>query len=80
MGNAGYPSLALEMLIAMRVHEVTPEHIAALRAEGYDDVPEETLIALRVHEVTIDFIRRARRGGHVPDLEELIERRIHGKR
>jgi hypothetical protein len=67
-------------VIAMRIHGVTPEWVQGLADAGYRDLRAEDLIAMRIHGVTPEFARAAMAMGGRPSAEELVTRRIMGRR
>jgi hypothetical protein len=38
-------------LVAMRIHEVTPDYIRSLQAHGMKDLTVDQLVSLRIHGI-----------------------------
>jgi beta-lactamase regulating signal transducer with metallopeptidase domain len=53
---AGLKDLTVDEIIALKIHEVTPEYIQGLRAAGLQANSSE-LVSLKIHEVTPDYVR-----------------------
>jgi hypothetical protein len=68
-----------EMLIAFRVHGVSPEYIAKIEKLGFARPEANQLVAMRVHGVTPEFISEMRsRGLKDLSIDQLINLRVHG--
>jgi beta-lactamase regulating signal transducer with metallopeptidase domain len=65
-------------LIAFRIHGVTPEFIASIRAEGFERPSADDLLALRIHGVTPEYIRAMTAVVGRQPLEDYAAFRIHG--
>jgi len=50
-----------DKLIAFRIHGVTPEFIAGIRAAGLNVVDSDKLIAFRIHGVSPEMVRSLNR-------------------
>lgn len=66
----------VDQLIAMKVHDITPEYITSMRDAGLE-IDADSLIALKVHEVTPDYIRAMRVEGFEPSADDLIAMKVH---
>jgi beta-lactamase regulating signal transducer with metallopeptidase domain len=53
---AGLKDLTVDEIIALKIHEVTPEYIQGLRAAGLQANSAE-LVSLKIHEVTPEYVR-----------------------
>ena len=53
---AGLKDLTVDEIIALKIHEVTPEYIQGLRAAGLQANSSE-LVSLKIHEVTPEYVR-----------------------
>lgn len=77
MKAAGLGDVSVDELIALKIHDVTPEQVRAMRDLGLK-IDAENLVAMRIHGVTPDYIREVRAAGLNPDIDQLLEMRIHG--
>jgi beta-lactamase regulating signal transducer with metallopeptidase domain len=59
---AGLKNLTVDEIIALKIHQVTPEYIRALRAAGLEATGPE-LVSLKIHEVTPEFVRELAAAG-----------------
>jgi len=75
----GYTELAVEELLAWKIHGVDGEFIEKLKDLGYTDLDAEKLVALRIHQVTPAFLKQMKDQGF-PELttEQALAFRIHG--
>jgi hypothetical protein len=68
-----------DQLIAFRVHEVTPEYVARVKAAGLGQPDANQLIAMRVHGITPDYIAKMKaRGLKNLSLDRLVDLKVHG--
>jgi beta-lactamase regulating signal transducer with metallopeptidase domain/uncharacterized protein YnzC (UPF0291/DUF896 family) len=77
MKSVGLNDLSLDMLIAMKVQDVTPEYVRELQAQGLHP-DAERLIAMKVQGVTPDYVRDLRQSGLNPNENELIALKVQG--
>jgi bla regulator protein blaR1 len=71
-------AVTAEEMQSFRVHGVTPEFIAAIRALGYGSADPDELVSLRIHGVTPEAIAEMNRIFGKRPLEDHISFRIHG--
>ena len=67
-------------VVAMRIHGVQPDWIKGLADAGYRDLAAPDLVAMRIHGVTPEFARAALAMGGRPSADDLVARRIMGRR
>ncbi len=67
-------------IIAMKIHGVQPDWVRGLSDAGYRNLAASDLIAMRIHGVSPEFARAAMAMGGRPSPNELISRRITGRR
>ncbi len=77
MESVGLTNLDVEHLVALKIHDITPEYIRAVRASGMNPDVEE-LIAIKIHDVTPAYLQEMRALGFDPDLDALIAMKVHG--
>jgi beta-lactamase regulating signal transducer with metallopeptidase domain len=76
MKAAGYANLEVDDLIAMRVHEITPEYVKAIRDMGFSVDPDQ-IVGMKVHDITPEYVREIRALGFKPDADEIIAMKVH---
>jgi len=76
MKAAGYANLDVDELIAMKVHEVTPDYIKAIRDSGFTPDADQ-VIGMKVQGVTPEYIKGIRSLGFKPDADEIIAMKVH---
>src|SRR5579863_9119901 len=75
MKSVGLNDLSLDMLIAMKVQDITPEYVRELQAEGlHPDAGK--LIGMKVQGITPDYVREWHQAGFNPDENELIALKV----
>src|SRR5499426_519442 len=52
-------NLTAESLIRLRMYNVTPEYIEAIKKAGYEDVTALQITELKMHDITPNFIKQA---------------------
>jgi beta-lactamase regulating signal transducer with metallopeptidase domain/uncharacterized protein YnzC (UPF0291/DUF896 family) len=71
--------LTVENLIRLRMYNVTPEYIEAIKKAGYEDVTARQITELKAHDVTPDFIKQAQSmSGEKLSARELVQMKISG--
>jgi beta-lactamase regulating signal transducer with metallopeptidase domain len=71
--------LTVENLIRLRMYNVTPEYIEAIRKAGYEDVTVRQIAELKMHGITPDFIKQAQSmSGEKLSVRELAQMKISG--
>ena len=51
MQGLGYSHPDPDDLIAMRIHDVTPQYIAEMRSRGIKDLSIDKLVSMRIHGI-----------------------------
>jgi hypothetical protein len=69
---------SLDQYLALRIFDVTPDHIHAMQELRSGKITADELVASRVHGVTPDFVREMREAGWDLSFDELVQARIHG--
>jgi beta-lactamase regulating signal transducer with metallopeptidase domain len=77
MKSAGFDNLDVDQLIAFKVHGVTPEYVAQLRALGFKPDADD-VIGMKVQDITPEFVKSMREMGIDPDADQLIALKVHG--
>ena len=57
--RAGYRNLTVDQMIAMKIHDVTPESIAEIKSLGWSATPDQ-LVAFRIHGVNAETVKELR--------------------
>ena len=79
--RAGYGNMDPEDLVQLKALNVTPEYVAAFERMGYRNLPVRTLVQLKALNISPEFVRSVEnRPGEVPPVDELVERKIFGRR
>lgn len=77
MNAAGLESADVDQIIAMRIHDVTPEYVREMRVAGLAaEVP--VLIAMKIHDITPAYAAEIRSLGFKPAPQDLVAMKIHG--
>jgi len=77
MKSVGFDVLDVDLLVALKVHDVTADYVRRLRDAGFDPDADE-VIAMKVHGVTAEDIERARALRSDAELDEVIAMKVHG--
>lgn len=77
--RASFPNIEMDQVVAMRIHNATPEFAQEMSKLGYSNLSAEQLINFRIHGVSPEFIREVGELG-LKNLsaEQLVEFRIFG--
>ncbi len=76
MKTAGLGDLTVDQLIAMKIHNITPEYVRGLHDQGLHPDADD-LVAMRIHGVTPEYIHDVRGLGLNPDQDQLVAMKIH---
>jgi beta-lactamase regulating signal transducer with metallopeptidase domain len=76
MKSVGFDNLDVDDLIALRVHDVTPEWVRAMRATGFE-IDAEQAAAMKSQDVTPEFVAQMRALGFKPDADEIVAMKVH---
>ncbi len=76
MKAAGLGDLTADQLIAMKIHNITPEYVRGLHDEGLHPNADD-LVAMRIHGVTPEYVHDVRGLGLNPDQDQLVAMKIH---
>src|SRR5467141_3227379 len=74
---AGFKSLDVDEIIAMKVQGVTPEYIKAMHDLGLQPTPEE-VVGMRVQGVTPEYVRDMRTVAQNLSIDDLIGMKVQG--
>ncbi|HWW16937.1 MAG TPA: M56 family metallopeptidase [Candidatus Dormibacteraeota bacterium] len=77
MKAAGIGELTVDQLIAMKIHNVTPEYVRGFHELGLHPDADE-LVAMRIHGVSPEYVHDVRGLGLNPDQDQLVAMKIHG--
>jgi len=76
MKAAGFDNLDVDQLIALKVHDVTPEYVRAMRAAGFE-LDADQLAAMKSQDVTPEYVAQIRALGFKPDADEVVAMKVH---
>lgn len=77
----GYSRMDPDDLVQLKALNVTPEYVAAFERLGYRNLPVDKLVQLKALNITPEFVQASGvRPGTSPDVDELVERKIFGRR
>jgi beta-lactamase regulating signal transducer with metallopeptidase domain len=76
MKAAGLGDLSVDQLIAMKIHDITPEYVRGLHDQGLHPHADD-LVAMRIHGVTPEYVHEVRGLGLNPDQDQLVALKIH---
>ena len=76
MKAAGLGDLTADQLIAMKIHNITPEYVRGLHDLGLHPNADD-LVAMRIHGVTPEYVHDVRGLGLNPDQDQLVAMKIH---
>jgi hypothetical protein len=76
MKAAGLGDLSVDQLIAMKIHDITPEYVRGLHDQGLHPNADD-LVAMRIHGVTPEYVHDVRGLGLNPDQDQLVAMKIH---
>jgi hypothetical protein len=74
----GLKDLTVDEIIALKIHQVTPEYIRGLRAAGLEATAPE-LVSLKIHQVTPEFVHELAAAGLTGlRVSEYLAARVQG--
>lgn len=76
MKSVGLDKLDVDQLIALKVHDVTPEYVRAMRAAGFE-LDAEQIAAMKSQDVTPEYVAQIRALGFKPDADEIVGMKVH---
>lgn len=65
-------------LFEMRIHGLTRDYIADMRATGYTNLTARDYIDLKIHGVKTEFVRGLKKAGYDVSAKKIVELAIHG--
>jgi beta-lactamase regulating signal transducer with metallopeptidase domain len=77
MEAAGFKSLDVDEIIAMKVQGVTPEYIKAIRDLGLQPTPDD-IVGMKVQGITPEYIRDMRTVAQNLSVDDLIGMKVQG--
>ena len=77
MKSVGLGDLSIDVLIALKSQDVTPEYVRGLQEQGLHP-DAENLIAMRVQGITPEYVRALRAAGLNPDDGQIIALKVQG--
>jgi beta-lactamase regulating signal transducer with metallopeptidase domain len=77
MKSVGLTDLTVDMLVALKIQDVTPEYVRGLRDQGLHPDAQK-IIAMRVQGVTPEYVQQLRASGLNPDEDHIIALKVQG--
>jgi beta-lactamase regulating signal transducer with metallopeptidase domain len=77
MKAAGLGNLTVDDLIAMKIHNITPEYVREIRALGINPSTDE-IVTMKIHNIDADYIRGLKEAGLQPNADESVALKVHG--
>ena len=79
LGDAGFRPQKLDDLVQLRIHQITPDYIRAIRAAAPRlRLTSADLVQFRIHKVTPEWISGWTKLGYDLSVHDLANTRIHG--
>jgi beta-lactamase regulating signal transducer with metallopeptidase domain len=75
--EAGLTTFTVDELLSLKIHGVTGEYIAQMRALGLEPTPEE-LVAMKIQDVSPGYVKRLQTHGMRPGCEEIVQLKVQG--
>ncbi len=76
--NLGYTNVPIDDIIALKIHNVTPEFIKNFNRAGYNNIPLDDVVGLKIHNVTPEFINSFKKAGYKNiSLDDALAIKIH---
>ena len=72
-----YKGYKVRDLIQFKIHDVNPEYVNEIRAQGMTDLTVQEIVQAKIHDVDPDFIKSVRDYGLDVNLQEVIQFSIH---
>ncbi|MCI0338913.1 MAG: M56 family metallopeptidase [Acidobacteria bacterium] len=78
-GSGQSSELTVENIILLKLRDVTPEFIEAMRRAGYDNLSAQELVQLHMYGVNEEFAKEAKALiGEKPSVRDLVELKLRG--
>lgn len=76
---SGHKEKTLEGMVAMKIHDLSPEYIQTMRAAGFKTADSDELLAAKIHDVTPEFVKELTVAGFKNlSLDDIVGFKIHG--
>jgi beta-lactamase regulating signal transducer with metallopeptidase domain len=76
MKSVGFENLDVDQLSALKVHDVTPEYVRAMRTAGFE-LDAEQVAAMKSQDITPEYVAQIRALGFKPDADEVVAMKVH---
>jgi hypothetical protein len=77
MKAAGLSDFTVDHLIALKIHDVTPEYVRGMQEQGVRP-DAESLIGIQIHGISPEYIHDLRGLGLDPDANQIVSLKIQG--
>ena len=77
MKSVGFDVTDVDLLIALKIHDVTADDVRRIRDAGLE-LDTDEVIAMKIHDVTPEFVSEVRAAGFDVDVDDALAMKIHG--
>ncbi len=77
MRAVGVDVTDVDLLVALKVHQVSADDVRKIRDAGLD-VDTDEIVAMKIHGVTPEYVAEVRAAGLDVDVDEVMAMKIHG--
>ncbi len=77
MKSLGVDVTDVDLLIALKIHQVTADDVRRIRDAGFE-LDADEVIAMKIHGVTPEYVAEVRAAGFDVDVDDVMAMKIHG--
>lgn len=76
---SGHKEKTLDGMVAMKIHDLSPEYMQTMRAAGFKTADSDELLSAKIHDVTPEFVKELAAAGYKNlSLDDVVGFKIHG--